>query len=178
MDFGRILVIWANRNPFQIPFSKFFLAHRGRVQDDQHELWLDKVASTLKWYKLHKKKEIKKKFDKFLVLFIYRLIPLDLLLETKQMVPSSSKSISSACAKITHTLRTSHTRSTRGTLKFESSRCAAFEQDMRTCDKTFDSFFLHLYIWNDDLSKVNKWINVSHPKDPGFKSFHPFVRSF
>ncbi|XP_028293652.1 complex I intermediate-associated protein 30, mitochondrial [Gouania willdenowi] len=29
----------------KIPFSKFFLTHRGRVQDDQHPLWLDKVNS-------------------------------------------------------------------------------------------------------------------------------------
>ncbi|XP_076841826.1 complex I intermediate-associated protein 30, mitochondrial [Brachyhypopomus gauderio] len=27
----------------KIPFSKFFLSSRGRIQDDQHELWLDKV---------------------------------------------------------------------------------------------------------------------------------------
>ncbi|XP_034713505.1 complex I intermediate-associated protein 30, mitochondrial [Etheostoma cragini] len=27
----------------KIPFSKFFLTHRGRIQDDQHPLWLDKV---------------------------------------------------------------------------------------------------------------------------------------
>lgn len=27
----------------QIPFSKFFLNHRGRVQDNQHPLYLDKV---------------------------------------------------------------------------------------------------------------------------------------
>ncbi|XP_056152454.1 complex I intermediate-associated protein 30, mitochondrial [Lampris incognitus] len=27
----------------KIPFSKFFLAHRGRIQDNQHSLWLDKV---------------------------------------------------------------------------------------------------------------------------------------
>lgn len=27
----------------KIPFSKFFLTHRGRIQDDQHALWLDKV---------------------------------------------------------------------------------------------------------------------------------------
>ncbi|KAM9355702.1 complex I intermediate-associated protein 30, mitochondrial isoform 1-T4 [Pholidichthys leucotaenia] len=27
----------------KIPFSKFFLSHRGRIQDDQHPLWLDKV---------------------------------------------------------------------------------------------------------------------------------------
>lgn len=27
----------------KIPFSKFFLTHRGRIQDDQHPVWLDKV---------------------------------------------------------------------------------------------------------------------------------------
>ncbi|KAJ0008685.1 hypothetical protein NQD34_016100 [Periophthalmus magnuspinnatus] len=27
----------------KLPFSKFFLTHRGRIQDDQHCLWLDKV---------------------------------------------------------------------------------------------------------------------------------------
>lgn len=27
----------------KIPFSKFFLTHRGRIQDNQHPLWLDKV---------------------------------------------------------------------------------------------------------------------------------------
>ncbi|KAK5857958.1 hypothetical protein PBY51_011166 [Eleginops maclovinus] len=27
----------------KIPFSKFFLSHRGRIQDDQHPIWLDKV---------------------------------------------------------------------------------------------------------------------------------------
>ncbi|XP_075963958.1 complex I intermediate-associated protein 30, mitochondrial isoform X1 [Anarhichas minor] len=27
----------------KIPFSKFFLTNRGRIQDDQHPLWLDKV---------------------------------------------------------------------------------------------------------------------------------------
>ncbi|XP_028837197.1 complex I intermediate-associated protein 30, mitochondrial [Denticeps clupeoides] len=27
----------------KIPFSKFFLSSRGRIQDDQHSLWLDKV---------------------------------------------------------------------------------------------------------------------------------------
>ncbi|XP_007543214.1 complex I intermediate-associated protein 30, mitochondrial [Poecilia formosa] len=29
----------------KIPFSKFFLAHRGRIQDDQHPVWLDKINS-------------------------------------------------------------------------------------------------------------------------------------
>ncbi|CAL9686749.1 unnamed protein product [Knipowitschia caucasica] len=29
----------------KIPFSKFFLTHRGRVQDEQHCLWLDKVST-------------------------------------------------------------------------------------------------------------------------------------
>ncbi|XP_033966740.1 complex I intermediate-associated protein 30, mitochondrial [Pseudochaenichthys georgianus] len=27
----------------KIPFSKFFLSHRGRIQDSQHAIWLDKV---------------------------------------------------------------------------------------------------------------------------------------
>lgn len=27
----------------KIPFSKLFLAHRGRIQDNQHHLWLDKI---------------------------------------------------------------------------------------------------------------------------------------
>lgn len=27
----------------QIPFSKFFLTHRGRIHDSQHPIWLDKV---------------------------------------------------------------------------------------------------------------------------------------
>uniref|UniRef100_A0A1A7WCC4 Complex I intermediate-associated protein 30, mitochondrial n=1 Tax=Iconisemion striatum TaxID=60296 RepID=A0A1A7WCC4_9TELE len=27
----------------KIPFSKFFITHRGRIHDDQHPLWLDKV---------------------------------------------------------------------------------------------------------------------------------------
>ncbi|XP_028994699.1 complex I intermediate-associated protein 30, mitochondrial [Betta splendens] len=27
----------------KIPFSKFFLTHRGRIQDSQHALWLDKI---------------------------------------------------------------------------------------------------------------------------------------
>ncbi|XP_074547943.1 complex I intermediate-associated protein 30, mitochondrial isoform X2 [Halichoeres trimaculatus] len=29
----------------KIPFSKFFLTHRGRIQDDQHPAWLDKVKT-------------------------------------------------------------------------------------------------------------------------------------
>ncbi|XP_074005664.1 complex I intermediate-associated protein 30, mitochondrial [Numenius arquata] len=29
----------------KIPFSKFFLSSRGRVQDDQHPIWLDKVST-------------------------------------------------------------------------------------------------------------------------------------
>ncbi|XP_029973064.1 complex I intermediate-associated protein 30, mitochondrial [Salarias fasciatus] len=29
----------------KIPFSKFFLSHRGRIQDDQHCLWLDKIKT-------------------------------------------------------------------------------------------------------------------------------------
>jgi len=29
----------------QIPFSKFFLGYRGRIQDNQCHLWLDKVES-------------------------------------------------------------------------------------------------------------------------------------
>ncbi|ROL49657.1 Complex I intermediate-associated protein 30, mitochondrial [Anabarilius grahami] len=31
--------------PWMIPFSKFFLSSRGRIQDNQHVLWLDKVKS-------------------------------------------------------------------------------------------------------------------------------------
>ncbi|KAM9239832.1 complex I intermediate-associated protein 30, mitochondrial isoform 4-T4 [Leptosomus discolor] len=30
---------------WQIPFSKFFLSSRGRVQDQQHPIWLDKVST-------------------------------------------------------------------------------------------------------------------------------------
>ncbi|XP_065694795.1 complex I intermediate-associated protein 30, mitochondrial isoform X1 [Patagioenas fasciata] len=29
----------------KIPFSKFFLSSRGRIQDDQHPIWLDKVST-------------------------------------------------------------------------------------------------------------------------------------
>ncbi|XP_030337444.1 complex I intermediate-associated protein 30, mitochondrial [Strigops habroptila] len=29
----------------KIPFSKFFLSSRGRVQDDQHPVWLDKIST-------------------------------------------------------------------------------------------------------------------------------------
>ncbi|XP_010164621.1 complex I intermediate-associated protein 30, mitochondrial [Antrostomus carolinensis] len=29
----------------KIPFSKFFLSSRGRVQDDQHPIWLDKIRT-------------------------------------------------------------------------------------------------------------------------------------
>lgn len=100
----------------QIPFSKFFLTHRGRIHDSQHHILLDKVKPLTR----HQTHEATSGLIMTECVCVCRWTPLASLWETKLTVRFSWRSISSASAKITHTRRSLPTRATRGIPRFNT----------------------------------------------------------